>query len=96
MSSEDEYDLFDSGRGATLFEDAKAPFDGSPEIQCGAEIQVGLTRYKFSNITSFQKIAQQSTIKGRFFKFRCKITSDDNKVRAKVHTLQFSKYGKKN
>ena len=30
MSSEDEYDLFDSGRGATLFEDAKAPFDGSP------------------------------------------------------------------
>ena len=41
MSSEDEYDLFDSGRGATLFEDAKAPFDGSPEIQCGAEIQVG-------------------------------------------------------
>ena len=34
MSSEDEYDLFDSGRGATLFEDAKAPFDGSPEVQC--------------------------------------------------------------
>ena len=28
MSSEDEYDLFDSGRGATNFEDAKAPFDG--------------------------------------------------------------------
>jgi hypothetical protein len=28
MTSEDEYDLFDSGRGATLFEDAKAPFDG--------------------------------------------------------------------
>ena len=29
MSSEDEYDLFDSGRGATNFEDAKAPFDGN-------------------------------------------------------------------
>jgi len=89
MSSEDEYDLFDSGRGASLFEDAKAPFDGSPEIQCGAEVQVGFDDSSLANITSFQKIAQQSTIKGRFFKFRCKITSDDNKVRAKVHTLQF-------
>ena len=89
MSSEDEYDLFDSGRGATNFEDAKAPFDGSPEIQCGAEIQVGFDNTDLANITTFQKIAQQSTIKGRFFKFRCKITSDDNKVRAKVHELQF-------
>ena len=88
MSSEDEYDLFDSGRGASLFEDAKAPFDGSPEIQCGAEVQVGFDNTSLANITSFQKIAQQSTIKGKFFKFRCKITSDDNKVRAKVHTLQ--------
>ena len=91
MSSEDEYDLFDSGRGASLFEDAKAPFDGSPEIQCGAEVQVGFDDSSLSNITTFQKIAQQSTIKGRFFKFRCKITSDDNKVRAKVHELQFKK-----
>ena len=78
MSSEDEYDLFDSGRGASLFDDAKAPFDGSPEIQCGAEVQVGFDNTSLDNITNFQKIAQQSTIKGRFFKFRCKITSDDN------------------
>jgi hypothetical protein len=85
MSSEDEYDLFDSGRGATLFEDAKAPFDGSPEIFCGAEVQVGFDDTSLDNITSFQKIAQQSTIKGKFFKFRCKLTSDNNKVRAKVH-----------
>ena len=90
MSAEDEYDLFDSGRGATLFEDAKAPFDGSSEIQCGAEIQVGADNTDLANITSFQKIAQQSTIKGRFFKFRCKITSDNNKVRAKVHDLKFT------
>ena len=88
MSSEDEYDLFDSGRGATNFEDAKAPFDGSPEIQCGADVSVGSDNTSLDNITTFQKIAQQSTIKGRFFKFKCKITSDDNKVRAKVHTLQ--------
>ena len=90
MSSEDDYDLFDSGRGATLFEDAKAPFDGSSEIQCGAEIQVGADDSDLANITTFQKIAQQSTIKGRFFKFRCRITSEDNKVRAKVHDLKFS------
>jgi hypothetical protein len=89
MTSEDEYDLFDSGRGATKFENAKGPFDGSPEVQCGAEIQVGFDNTSLSNITSFQKIAQQSTIKGKFFKFRCKITSDNNKVRAKVHSLEF-------
>ena len=89
MSSEDEYDLFDSGRGATLFESAKAPFDGSPEVQCGAEIQVGFSDTSLASITSFQKISQQSTIKGKFFKFRCKIVSDNNKVRAKVHTLQY-------
>ena len=90
MSSEDEYDKFDDGRGATVFEDAKGPFDGSAEIQCGAEIQVGSDNTSLDNITSFQKIAQQSTIKGKFFKFRCKITSDDNKVRAKVHDLKFT------
>ena len=89
MTSEDEYDLFDSGRGASLFEDAKAPFDGSPEVQAGAEIQVGASDSSLASITSFQKISQQSTIKGRYFKFRCKITSDNNKVRAKVHTLQY-------
>ena len=89
MTSEDEYDLFDSGRGASLFEDAKAPFDGSPEVQAGAEIQVGVSDTSLASITSFQKISQQSTIKGKFFKFRCKIVSDNNKVRAKVHTLQY-------
>ena len=36
MSSEDEYDKFDDGRGASVFEDAKGPFDGSAEVQCGA------------------------------------------------------------
>ena len=90
MSAEDEYDLFDSGRGASLFEDAKAPFDGSPEIQCGAEVLVGSDNTSLDNITTFSKIAQQKTIKGRFFKFKCKLTSEDNKVRSKVHTLQFT------
>ncbi len=89
MTTEDEYDLFDSGRGASLFEDAKAPFDGSAEVQAGAEIQVGFDNTSLNNITNFQKIAQQSTIKGRYFKFRTKIVSDNNKARAKVHLLQY-------
>tara|TARA_Y100001970_G_scaffold30296_1_gene37607 strand:+ start:7647 stop:8444 length:798 start_codon:yes stop_codon:yes gene_type:complete len=90
MSTEDEYDLFDSGRGATLFEDAKAPFDGSPEVQAGAEIQVGFSDTSLDSINNFRKIAQQTTLKGKFFKFRCKITCENAKVRAKVHDLIFT------
>tara|TARA_R100001460_G_scaffold102119_1_gene146356 strand:- start:443 stop:967 length:525 start_codon:yes stop_codon:yes gene_type:complete len=90
MSSEDEYDLHDSGRGATLHDDAKGPYDGSPEVQCGAEIQVGFSDTSLASITNYRKIAQQTTLKGRFFKFRAKLTCDNNKVRAKVHDLIFT------
>ena len=90
MSAEDEYDLFDSGRGASLFHDAKGPFDGSAEIHCGSEVQVGSSTSSLGAISAYQKIAQQSTIKGRYFKFRCKLTNDDNKTRPKVHALSFS------
>ena len=90
MSSEDEYDLFDDGRGATKFEDAKAPFDGSPEVQCGAEIQVGFSDTGLGSISNYRKIAQQTTLKGRYFKFRAKLTCDNKKVRSKVHDLKFT------
>ena len=90
MSTEDEYDLFDSGRGASLFEDAKAPFDGSAEVHCGSEIQVGSSNSSLNDISTYQKIAQQGTIKGRYFKFRCKLTNDDNKTKPKVHSLSFT------
>jgi len=90
MSTEDEYDLFDSGRGTNLFEDARAPFDGSPEVQAGAEIQVGFSSTSLSSINNFRKIAQQTTLKGRFFKFRCKITCENAKVRGKIHDLIFT------
>ena len=90
MSSEDEYDLHDSGRDATLHDDAKGPYDGSPEVQCGAEIQVGFSDTSLASITNYRKIAQQTTLKGRFFKFRAKLTCDNNKVRAKVHDLIFT------
>ena len=90
MSSEDEYDLHDSGRGATLHDDAKGPYDGSPEVQCGAEVQVGFHDTDPNQITNFRKTARQSTLKGRYFKFRCRLTCDDKKVRSKVHDLQFT------
>lgn len=90
MSSEDEYDLFDDGRGASKFEDAKAPFDGSPEVQCGAEIQVGFSDTGLGSISNYRKIAQQTTLKGRYFKFRAKLTCDNSKVRSKVHDLKFT------
>ena len=44
--------------------------------------QVWQVLQAFKNITAKHN-------KGRYFKFRCKITSDNNKVRAKVHTLQY-------
>ena len=92
MSTEDEYDLFDDGRNAGAsgnFDDARGPFDGSAEVHCGAEIQVGASNTSLGDISSYQKIAQQSTIKGRYFKFRCKLHNDDNKTKPKVHTLTF-------
>ena len=90
MSSEDEYDLHDSGRGASLHDDAKGPYDGSAEVKAGAEIQVGSSNTSLGAISSYQKIAQQSTLKGRYFKFRAKLTNDDNKVKPKVHALSFT------
>ena len=90
MTTENEYDLFDSGRGATYFDDASAPFDGSWEVQASSEVYVGSSTSSLGAITTYQKIAQQTTIKGRYFKFRCKLSNDDNKTRPKVHTLSFT------
>ena len=90
MSTEDEYDLFDSGRGATLFENAKAPFDGSAEVQAGASILVGASNTSLGDVSSYTKIAQQKTIKGRYFKFKCQLTSANNKSKPKVNGLSFS------
>jgi len=93
MTTENEYDLFDSGRNAGPtgdFDDANGPFDGSWEVQAGSEVYVGASDSSLGAITTYQKIAQQTTIKGRYFKFRCKLTNDDNKTRPKVHTLSFT------
>ena len=88
MVSNDLYDLFDSGRGASLFDDAVAPFDGNSGTKVNAFLQVGSSTTSLNDISSFVDISQQSTIKGRFFKFRLKLTSDDNKARPEVSKMQ--------
>jgi hypothetical protein len=88
MIANDLYDLFDSGRGASLFDDAPGPFDGSSGTQCNAFLQVGSSTSSLDDISTFTDISQQATIKGRYFKFRLKLTSDDNKSRPEVSKMQ--------
>ena len=88
MIANDLYDLFDSGRGASLFDNAAGPFDGSSGTKCDAFLQVGSSTSSLGAITTYQDISQQSTIKGRYFKFRLKLTSGDNKARPEVTKMQ--------
>ena len=37
---EDPYDLFDDGRGATLFDDAQRPFDGNDPTNATRQLQI--------------------------------------------------------
>ena len=88
MIANDLYDLFDSGRGASLFDNAPGPFDGSSGSQCDAYLQIGSSESSLGAISSYSNISQQATIKGRYFKFRLKLTSDDNKARPEVSKMQ--------
>ena len=82
MSAQDEYDLFDLIEVQHYLKMLKHLLMVHLDTMwCRSTSAFDDT--SLANITTFQKIAQQSTIKGRFFKFKCKITSDDNKVRAK-------------
>ena len=88
MIANDLYDLFDSGRGASVFDDAAGPFDGNSGTKCNAYLQVGSSESSLGAISTYQDISQQSTVKGRYFKFRLKLTSDDNKARPEVSKMQ--------
>lgn len=87
MLSDDPYDLFDSGRGASLFDDAKAPFDGNAPTNCSAYIYVGASDTSLGAITTYSQIAQQGTFKGRYFKFKSVLNSNDNNARPLVTNL---------
>ena len=88
MITNDLYDLFDSGRGASSFDDAVGPFDGTAPSKCDAFLQAGSSEGSLGAITSYADISQQATLKGRYFKFRLKLTSDDNNARPEVSSMQ--------
>jgi len=88
MQSDDPYDLFDLGRGATLFDDAKAPFDGTAPSNCTSEISVGASTTSLGDISSFNTISQQGTFRGRYFKFRANLKSANNQAKPLITGLQ--------
>ena len=90
MISDDPYDLFDSGRGEDLFENAKAPFDGNLPTNAGTNIQIGASETSLGDISTFTSVAQQGTFKGQYFKFRARLISLNNQSRALVKGLTVS------
>ena len=88
MITNDLYDLFDSGRGASSFDDAVGPFDGTAPSKCNAFLQAGSSTSSLGAITTYADVSQQATLKGRYFKFRLKLTSDDNNARPEVSSMQ--------
>ena len=87
MIADDPYDLFDSGRGVSFFDDAPAPFDGNAPTNCSAFIYVGASDTSLASVSSYQQISQQGTFKGRFFKFKSILASADNNARPLVTNL---------
>jgi hypothetical protein len=81
---EDPYDLFDDGRGASLFDDAPAPFDGNDPTNATAQLQIATSTTSLDNATSFQPMNTSTTFKGRYFKFRLRLANANNKTRAFV------------
>ena len=79
---EDPYDLFDDGRGATLFDSAKAPFDGNDPTNATAQLQIASSNTSLDNATSFQPMNTSTSFKGRYFKFRLRLANTNNKTRA--------------
>jgi len=90
MVSDDPYDLFDFGRNETLFENAKAPFDGNLPTNAGTNIQIGASETSLGDITNYTSVAQQGTFKGKYFKFRARLISLNNQARALVKGLTVS------
>ena len=81
---EDPYDLFDDGRGASLFDDAPAPFDGNDPTNATAQLQIATSTTSLDNATSFQPMNTSTTFKGRYFKFKLRLANKNNKTRAFV------------
>tara|TARA_R100000655_G_scaffold71760_1_gene110216 strand:+ start:774 stop:3599 length:2826 start_codon:yes stop_codon:yes gene_type:complete len=81
---EDPYDLFDDGRGVSLFDDAPAPFDGNDPTNATAQLQIATSTTSLDNATEFQPMNTSTTFKSKFFKFRLRLANTNNKTRAFV------------
>ncbi len=87
LDAENPYDLFDSGRGSLLFDEAKAPFDGTEQIHAFHRVQIATSTTALADCTSFQDITQSATFKFKFAKFRLKLTNDDSQTSSNVKQI---------
>ena len=87
LDSENPYDFFDSGRGALLFDEAKAPFDGTEQIHAFHRVQIATSTTSLADCTNFQDITQSATFKFKFAKFRLKLSNDDNQTSSNVKQI---------
>ena len=77
---EDPYDLFDSGRGFSNFDDAPAPFDGNDPTNAIQSLQVATSNSSLGDATTFYSLNASTTYKGRYFKFRLRMANKNNKL----------------
>tara|TARA_R110002110_G_scaffold245377_1_gene461790 strand:+ start:1091 stop:4105 length:3015 start_codon:yes stop_codon:yes gene_type:complete len=87
LDNEDPYDQFDSGRGVSFFDDAKAPFDGSEPSHAFHKIQIAVSNTSLGDATTYQDISSSATHKFRYAKFRLRLTNDDYKTSSKITGL---------
>ena len=87
LDSENPYDFFDSGRGALLFDEAKAPFDGTEQIHAFLRVQISTSTTSLADCTNFQDVTQSATFKFKFAKFRLKLSNDDNQTSSNVKQI---------
>lgn len=87
LDAENPYDKFDSGRGALLFDEAKAPFDGTEQIHAFHRVQIATSTTSLDDCTSFVDITQSATFKFKFAKFRLKLTNDDDQTSSNVKNI---------
>ena len=87
LDSENPYDFFDSGRGALLFDEAKAPFDGTEQLHAFHRVQVATSTTSLADCTNFQDVTQSATFKFKFAKFRLKLSNDDNQTSSNVKQI---------
>ena len=88
LDAENPYDLFDSGKGALLFDEAKAPFDGTEQIHAFHRIQIATSTSSLADCTTFVDVSQSATFKFKFAKFRLKLSNDDDQTSSNIKEMK--------